>query len=503
MFISLVTKPRLCLIIHGVILMCNFLGDGGVFMVLERCFKLAARNTTAGREITGGVTTFLALSYIIFVQPTVLNSCGMDPSAVMFATCVCSAAACFIMGFWANLPIALAPAMGHNFFFAFTVCGATAMGGFGLPWQEALAANFIGGMLFILISALGLRSAIMRAVPENLTYAIAAGIGLLIALVGLEWAGIIVRHPVVYVKLGSLINPVSLLSIFGLLLIAVLLSRHFRGAILVGMAATAAVGYLATKWLGGEWGYELVSASAHTELPRVSATFGKLFEALPAFLGRGPATIILIVFVFLLLDVFDTIGTLIGLGRRANLLDADGQLPNARRAMLADAGGTVLGTIFGTSTITSYVESSAGIAVGARTGLAAVTTGILLLLSLLLYPFLHVFGTAVTLPAALVGGFGDQTVTCYPVVAPVLIIVGCYMLPMVRHIDWDDFAQALPAFLTIVVMQFSMSITDGIAWGFISTAVLSLLTGKARRCSPVVYACSVLFILYYAFGRPG
>ncbi|MBN2210753.1 MAG: NCS2 family permease [Sedimentisphaerales bacterium] len=472
-------------------------------MFINNYFKLSDRDTTIGQEITGGITTFLALSYIIFVQPTVLSSCGMDPSAVMFATCVCSAAACFIMGLWANLPVALAPAMGHNFFFAFTVCGATTMGGFGLSWQEALAANFIAGMLFLLLSSLGLRGAIMRAIPQNITYAIAAGIGLLIALVGLEWAGIIVRHPVVYVKLGSLLNPISLLSIFGLLLIAALLSLHFRGAILVGMAITAAVGYIATKWLGGNWGYELVSASTNTALPHVSATFGKLFEALPKLIGRGGATVVLVVFIFLLLDVFDTIGTLIGLGRRANLLDNQGQLPNARRAMLADAGGTVLGAIFGSSTITSYVESGAGIAVGARTGLAAVTTGVLMLLSLLLYPFLQIFGTAVEIPAAMLGGFGDQTVTCYPVVAPVLIIVGCYMLPMVRYIEWDDFSQALPAFLTIVVMQFSMSITDGIAWGFISTAVLSVLTGKSRRCSPAVYICSLLFILYYLFGRPG
>ena len=475
-------------------------------MSLDAYFKITEKDSTIRREIVGGATTFMALSYIIFVQPAVLGAAGMDGSAVMFATCLCSAFACIIMGLWANLPIALAPAMGHNFFFAFTVCGAAAIGGFGLTWQEALAANFIAGLAFLALSALGLRAAIMNAIPTGLKLAIAAGIGLLISFVGLRWAGIMVSHSAAYVELGNLKTPVTLLSLFGLATIAILLAFRVRGAIIVGMIATAAVGYLASLFGADAWGYKLVHGASTTTL-NISATAGKVFTGFGPLFSRDVSVVLIVIFTFLILDVFDTIGTLVGVAERGGLM-IDGKLPNARRAMMADAFGTLSGTVMGTSTITSYVESSAGVAAGARTGLAAIVTALLLLLSILAYPLVGVFGTAVFIPADqlgssvvhLVGAFNN--IQCYPVIAPVLIIIGCYMLPTIRKIQWDDFSEAIPAFLTILVMQFSLSITDGIAWGFISYTLLKLATGKIKQTPPLVTICSVLFILYYIFARP-
>lgn len=462
-------------------------------MSLDSFFKIKAHGSTVAQEVLGGASTYTALSYIIFVQPLVLSLCGMDPGAVMLATCICSAAACLIMGLWANLPIALAPAMGHNFFFALIVCGPVAQSGLGLTWPEALAANFIAGVLFLAISLAGLRQVIMNAIPESLKYAIAAGIGLLIAFIGLQWSGIVIGHPVTYVTLGSLKNPVTLLSIFGLLTIAVLSVFKVRAAILIGMVLTAGVGYAVSHFTS----VPLVKLAGETEFPNISATFGHVFGGFPSLFSHGSAVAVMVIFTFLLLDVFDTIGTLVGLGQRAGLMK-DGQLPNAKRALAADALGTILGTIFGTSTITSYIESAAGIAAGARTGLAAVTTAVLFLLSIVAYPLIAVFGTAVTVPAQLLGGISETPINCYPVIAPVLIIIGCYMLPMVKHIDWDDLTEAIPAFLTFVVMQFSFSITDGIAWGFIAYAALKTVTGNCRRCPITVYVCSVLFIIHYA-----
>lgn len=467
-------------------------------MSLDGLFKLKEHNTTVSREIVGGLTTFMALSYIIFVQPVVLSSTGMDPSAVMFATCVCSALACFIMGLWANLPIALAPAMGHNFFFAFTVCGAVAAGGFGLSWQQALAANFIAGCLFLIMSLFGLRQVIMNAIPTGLKYAIAAGIGLLIAFIGLQWSGIVVAKNGVYVGLGNLRQPVVLLSIFGLLVIAVLSAYRIKAAIFLGMLATVVAGYFWSKFTD----VSLISTAAVTEFPNVSATAGQIFPAFGGLLGQGWGTVAVIVFTFLLLDVFDTIGTIVAVTERAGLMK-DGQLPQARQAMVADAVGTISGTVMGTSTITSYVESCAGVAAGARTGLAAVVTGIAFLVAIFAYPFVGVFSSDVSVSLAQLGSDTQNAIpffnstSCYPVIAPVLIVIGCYMLPMVRKINWEDFSEALPAFLTFVVMQFSLSITDGIAWGFISYALLKLLTGKPRQCPVVVYVCSVFFILHY------
>ena len=268
-------------------------------------FKISERGSTITREVVGGISTFMALSYILFVQPTVLSQCPtgpMDKGAVMFATCVCSALACVIMGLWANLPIALAPAMGHNFFFAFTVCGLAGKG-FGLTWPEALAANFVAGFLFLGISALGLRNAIMNAIPDSLKFAIAVGIGLLIALVGLEWAGIVVDSPATYVKLGNLKSPVTLLSLFGVAVIGILMALHFRSAILVGMLTTAAAGFVATRLWGANWDYELTGAVSFGDFPQVTATAGKVFGGFSLLFDHKLGQVFLVIFTFLLLDV--------------------------------------------------------------------------------------------------------------------------------------------------------------------------------------------------------
>jgi AGZA family xanthine/uracil permease-like MFS transporter len=270
------------------------------------------------------------------------------------------------------------------------------------------------------------------------------------------------------------------------------------------MIATALAGYFATKFWGADWTYKLVEYTPGAEFPQFTKTAGKVFtdDGLPSLLSHKIQTVALIVFIFLLLDIFDTIGTLVGLGQRAGLMQ-NGKLPRAQQALLADAFGTLAGTIMGTSTVTSYVESSAGIAAGARTGLAAVVTGILMLASIFAYPFVEVFGSAIPVAASelsLIPAPGG-TVDCYPIIAPVLIIIGCYMISVVRHIDWDDFSEALPAFLTIIIMQCSMCITDGIIWGFVSYAALKLFSGKPHKCPIVVYCCAILFVAYYIFGR--
>jgi len=465
--------------------------------MLTRLFHLPQHGTTVGREILGGVVSFVAMSYIIFVQPALLSQTGMPFGAVMFATCIASAVACFLMAFLANLPVALAPAMGHNVLFVFTICLAVGRGGFGLSWQEALAANFIAGGLFVLLSFVGMREAIMRALPDCLKYAIAVGIGLLIALIGLEWGNIVVAHPVKLVDLGKLRNPAALLTLFGLTVTAILMARRIRGAVLIGIVLTGLAGYLATKFIDG-MAYPLLS-TAHRPALEPAATFLKLdFAGLFNPHKHPPATWLAVIVIFFMLDLFDTIGTLFGVCERADLL-TDGQVPRARQALFSDSAATVLGTVLGTSTVTSYVESAAGVAAGARTGLASIVTGLLLLLSLAAYPVVHLFGAGVDIDS-------DPNVFAmrYPVIAPVLILIGCLMLPSVRKIQWDDLTEAIPAFLCMVIMQFAFSIAAGIAWGFISYALLKLASGRGRQVHWFVYLFAALFVLMYVVGwMPG
>lgn len=434
---------------------------------LERTFKLAENGTSVRRELLGGATTFMTMSYIIFVQPAILGTTGMDKGAVMVATCLASALATLLTGLLARYPIAQAPAMGHNIFFAVIVCGTM-----GYTWQVALGANFLSGLVFVALALAGVWGKMVAAVPDALKYGIAVGIGLLIALIGLEYGGIVVDSPGVLVSLGDLTSRPVLLVLFGLALTAVLLVIRFPGAILVGILATAAAGLPL-----GVVKYRGVMAP----VPSLAPTFLKLDIA-----GAIETGLVAVVFVFFLLDVFDAIGTLIGVGGSAGFLK-DGKLPRADKAMLADAVGTVGGVLLGTSTVSSYIESVTGIAQGARTGLANVMTSLLFLCALFFSPLAEMISGEVT--------FGGMTLR--PVIAPALILVGTMMMKCVKFVDWDDLTEAIPAFLSIVIMPLTLSITEGISFGFISYVLLKLAAGKGRQVHWLIYLFAGLFVVRY------
>ena len=433
-------------------------------------FRVREHGSTVRTEVVAGVTTFLTMAYIIFVQPAVLGAAGMDFGAVLTATCIASGVATLLMAFLANYPIAVAPAMGHNFFFAYAV-----VIGMGVPWQIALGAVAIAGMIFILTAGIGLREKLITAIPDSLKHAIAVGIGLLIALIGLEWGGIVVDSPGTLVTLGKLSSPAALLTLFGLAVMAVLMARRVPGALLIGIAASAAVG-LATGLVRY---HGIVSAP-----PSLAPTFLQLDIA-----GALTPAMLPVIFVFFFLALFDSVGTLIGVASQAGLMKG-GVLPRAGQALLADATGTVIGAGLGTSTVTAYIESSTGVAAGGRTGLANVVTASLFFLSLFFYPLVKMIG----------GGYeAGGGAILYPVVAPALVLVGTMMMGNVKAIAWDDLTESIPAFLTIVLMPLAVSITDGIAFGFIAYAVLKLGTGRAREAHWLVYLFAVLFVVRYVF----
>lgn len=431
-------------------------------------FKVSERGSTLGREALGGLTTFMTMAYIVFVQPVVLSAAGMDFGAVFTATCLSSAIASILMGVFANYPIALAPAMGHNFYFAFAV-----VLGMGIPWQEALTVVFIAGVLFFLLSLTKLRQMIIDAIPQSLNAAIAAGIGLMIALIGFEWAGIIVPAPGTIVGLGDLTSPPVVLSVIGLLATGVFLVRRMNGAILYGIILTTIVGL----FMGMIQFQGAVSAP-----PSMEPTFLK-FD----FSNILTVDVIVVIAIFLFLDIFDTLGTMIGLGPELGIVK-DGKYDINKNAFLADSAGTVMGAMFGTSTLTSYVESSAGMNAGAKTGIAAVVTGLLFLVTPFFSPIVKMVGGGI--PA------GAETML-YPVTAPALIIIGVMMMKSAKDVLWDEPSEAIPAFLTIMVMQLTISMTDGIAFGFISYSFLSVFSGKFRKTSPAIHICALLLLVRY------
>jgi len=434
---------------------------------LNRTFKLEENKTTVRIEMVGGATTFMTMSYIIFVQPAVMAIAGMDKGAVMFATCVSSAVATLLMGLLAKYPIALAPAMGHNIFFAVIVCGTM-----GYSWQIALGAVFISGVIFLILSALKVWGSLVAAIPDCLKHSIAVGIGLFIALIGLEYGGLIVDTPDVLIGLGDLTSKPVALVLFGLVLTSVLMVLRVRGAILIGILTTAILGIPL-----GIVKYQGILAVP----PSVMPTLFKL-----DILGALKTGLVTVVFVFFFLDLFDTIGTLIGVSEPAGFLKK-GRLPRANQAMFSDAIGTVGGALLGTSTVTSYIESAAGIAQGARTGLANVFTSFLFLIALFFSPL-----------AEMIGGeyiFNGQTLR--PVIAPPLIIVGYLMMKCVTRINWEDLTDAIPAFLTIIFIPLTLSITEGIAFGFISYSLLKLVAGRGKEVHWIIYLFSVLFIVRY------
>ncbi len=447
-------------------------------------FDLSSRGTTILREINGGTTTFLTMSYIIFVQPIVLSSCGMDAGAVMVATCVSSALATLAMAFFTNYPFALAPAMGHNFFFAFTVCGIM-----GFTWQVALAANLLAGLIFFVLTILGVQAVLLKAVSGSLKNAIAVGIGLMIAFLGLQWSGVIVDEPAVLVKLGDLSSPPVLLSLAGLLIMAVLMVLKVKAAFIIGMVVCALAALCLNQLTQGtENPIEIVTWHGLTgEIPDIAPTFLQLDFA--GLIDLGFISALTVVLIFLFLDIFDTMGTLIGVGEQAQMVK-DGTLPKAKGAFFADSVGTVAGTALGTSTVTTYVESAAGVAAGARTGLSNVVTALLFLLALFFSPLVKMIS----------GGFplADGRVI-HPVLGPVLIMVGYLMIRNVTRIEWSDFTEGFPAFLAICFMMFTFSITEGIAIGFVATTVLKTASGGFSKVSPVIHVMSLLFALRWVF----
>ena len=433
----------------------------------DRYFRLRENHTTVRTELLGGATTFMTMSYIIFVQPAILSQAGMDKGAVMAATCIASAVATLLTGLLANYPIAQAPAMGHNIFFAVIVCGTM-----GYSWKVALGAVFISGVAQIILSCVGFYGKLVEAVPDALKHAIAVGIGLLIALIGLEYGGVVVSSPGTYVGLGELTSRPVLLVLFGVVLSAILMTRKVPGAILLGILATALLGIP----LGIVKYHGFLAAP-----PSLAPTFLKL-----DIIGAFKSGFFTVIFVFFFLDMFDCVGTLIGVSSPAGFIK-DGKLPRANRAILADALGTAEGALLGTSTVSSYIESATGIAQGARTGLANVFTSLLFIAALFFSPLAEMIS----------GEIKFKELTLHPIIAPPLVIVGYLMMKSVTQINWDDLTEAIPAFLTIAIMPLTVSITEGIAFGFISYSILKLVSKQGKRVHWLVYLFSVLFILRY------
>jgi len=438
--------------------------------MISKYFHFDELGTNIKVEIVAGFTTFMAMAYIMFVQPAVLQVAGMDFDAVFVATCLSSFIATLIMGVYANYPIALAPGMGENFFFVYTVVLTM-----GLSWQAALGAVLISGVVFVILTFLRIREMIINAIPESLKYGIAAGIGLFIAFIGLVQAGIIIKSPGGIVSLGNLHSSPVILAIIGVLVIAILLSLRIKGAILIGMVVTAILGLPM-----GIIKYQGIASLP----PSISPTFFKL-DLVNTFKLGG----ITVIAIFLFMDMFDTIGTLVGVGTASGLMK-DGKLPRANKALLADATGTIFGAVLGTSTVTSYIESTTGVSSGGRTGFASVITGLLFLVSLFFIPLVRMIGGGVEV---------TQNVFLYPVTAPALIIVGSMMLKSIVRINWKEPSEYIPAFLTLIGMPLTYSIADGLAFGFVSYPILKLASGKGKQVNWLCYLLAILFIMRYIF----
>ena len=430
--------------------------------LLEKTFKLKERNTTVLKEVVGGVTTFFAMAYIIFVNPSFLSVTGMDRTAVMLATCISAFIGTLLTAFLANVPFAQAPGMGLNAFFTYTICL-----GMGYTWQQGLAIVFLSGLIFLAITLSPLRSKIIASIPAPLKAAISAGIGLFICLVGLLNAGIVTANNNL-LDLGAITSGAPLLALIGLMITGILMAWKVKGALFIGIILTTLIGIPM-----GVTSLENVTVSF--EGISMAPTFFKLSFAGLTSLGVLP--LITAIVTFAMCDCFDTVGTLVGTAGSAGMLDKDGNLPGGDRALIADATATCLGALLGTSTVTTFVESSTGIAEGARTGLASVVTGLLFLLACVLAPVAGIIPSAAT--------------------APALIIVGMFMIGNVSKVGWTDPEVALPCFLTIAAMPFTYSISDGIGFGIISYTLIKVCRGKFKEVPVLMYVLAALFIAMY------
>lgn len=445
--------------------------------MMEKLFKLKERGTNVKTEIIAGITTFLAMSYILAVNPSYLgNIPGATPAGIFMATAISAAIATLCMAFFANYPVALASGMGLNAFFAFTVCGAM-----GYSYEVALTAILIEGIIFMILSIFKFREALVNKIPANLKFGITAGIGLFITIIALINAGIVVSDPATTVALGNIASPQVVLALVGLLVIGAL--QHFKvpGGILLGIIITWVLGIIA-ELIG--WYVVDVENGVYSVIPNLSWDAIKANFAAPAmfkfdfgFIAKNFASFAIVVFTFLYTDIFDTVGTLIGVAQKGDLLDENGNLPKAGGALMADAVGTVVGACLGTSTVTSYVESSAGVAAGGKTGLTAVTTAVMFLIAIIFAPiFLAIPGFATT---------------------PAMLYVGLLMLSAVKSVDFEgDAADVIGAFLAIVMMPLTYSIANGIMFGILAWVILKLVTGKAKDISGVMWISVALFVIY-------
>ena len=444
---------------------------------LDSYFGISRAGSSPATEVVAGLTTFMTMAYILFVNPNILGSTGMDTGAVLMATALSAGFASILMGLLARLPFALAPGMGLNAYFAFSVVLAL-----GIPWQVVLGAVFIDGLIFLALSLLPIRERIIQEIPLNLKLATSVAIGLFIAFIGLQQAGVVVASEATFVTLGKVASPGTLLALGGLLLMGMLLALKVRGALLWGILATTVAGmFVRVPSEGG----------GTTTLARIPQGLADIVAApdwgvLASTLGQlriGDALelgLITVIFTFTFVDMFDTAGTFIGLATKLGILDRRGSFPGAGRALIADATATCIGALLGTSTVTTYVESAAGVGAGGRTGLTAVVTGLLFLLSVFFWPLAGIIPAQAT--------------------APALIIVGLLMAEPVGRIDFSDFTEALPAFLTLVLMPLTFSIANGLVFGILSYVVLKILTGRIGDIKPTMWVLAVLFVAYFAVG---
>ncbi len=427
--------------------------------MLEQFFGLKAQQTTIRKEVIAGLTTFLAMAYIVVVNPAILSDAGMDFGAVFVATCLAAALGSLIMGLYANYPIAQAPGMGQNAFFAYgIVLGA------GISWQVALGAVFIAGLLFILLSVLPIREWLINAIPSSLKLGMSAGIGLFLGVIALTGSGVIIDNPATLIGLGDLTQAPALLMLLGFVLIAALTARDVVGAVLIGIIVVTLVA----------WSLGLSEFAGIASLP---PSAGALLEL--DILGALEWSMITIILTLLIVDIFDTAGTLVGVASQANMLDKNGHLPRLRKALLADSTATTAGALFGTSPTTSYIESAAGVQAGGRTGLTSVVTALLFLGCLFFEPL------ARSIPSFATGA--------------ALLFVACLMIQAIAKLDWSDITETAPAIIAMLAMPLSYSIADGIGLGFIAYAAIKLVSGRWRECPPAVIVIATIFVLKFAF----
>jgi len=438
--------------------------------IIENFFNLKELNSNIRTEIIAGVTTFMTMAYIIFVNPAMISQTGIDFGAATVATCVSAGFATLLMGLCANYPIALAAGMGENAFFTYTVCLTM-----GISWQVALGCVFIEGIIFLILTFFRIRQALVNAIPASIRYGIACGIGVLIAFIGLVDGGLIVKHPATLVGLGDILSPPAMLTIIGLVITSTLLVKNIKGAMLIGILINGVIGVV----LGMVKFQGMVSMP-----PSLAPTFMKM-DVIAAF-RLGLFTVI---FVFLFMDIFDTVGTLAGIGELGGFMK-HGKLPRAGQAMFSDAVGTCVGAICGTPTVTSYIESASGIVAGGRSGLTSVVTALCFFISLFFFPLVKMIG----------GGYQiENGPLLHPITAPALIIVGSMMMHSITRIDWKDYSESIPAFLVIISLPLSFSIATGIAIGFIGYSAIKLLSGKGKEVSWLVYLLAALFILRFVY----